>query len=66
LQPSVLKGTVAKGVLLHETENLDMSVRLGPVPQLKDDINLGYKGTGRKYGVSDNSIRKWIKKYESI
>lgn len=26
------KGTVAKGVLLRETENLDMSARLGPVP----------------------------------
>lgn len=30
--------------------------------QLWKDINeLGYCGTGRKYGVSDNSIRKWIK-----
>lgn len=29
---------------------------------LKKDIeNLGYKGTGRKYGVSDNAIRKWLK-----
>jgi len=32
----------------------------------KDVINqevekLGYRGTGRKYGVSDNTIRKWIK-----
>jgi hypothetical protein len=25
---------------------------------------LGYNGTGRKYGVSDNSIRKWKKHYE--
>jgi len=25
---------------------------------------LGYTGTGRKYGVSDNSIRKWKKVYE--
>lgn len=24
----------------------------------------GYVATGKKYGVSDNSIRKWIKKYE--
>lgn len=31
--------------------------------QLEEDIkSLGYSGTGRKYGVSDNSIRKWIKK----
>ena len=29
---------------------------------LEDVKNLGYRGTGRKYGVSDNSIRKWIKK----
>jgi len=25
----------------------------------------GYSATGRKYGVSDNAIRKWIKNYES-
>ena len=28
---------------------------------LKDVEELGYCGTGRKYGVSDNAIRKWIK-----
>lgn len=27
----------------------------------KDIKELGYCGTGRKYGVSDNAIRKWIK-----
>lgn len=25
---------------------------------------IGYAGTGRKYGVSDNAVRKWIKLYE--
>jgi hypothetical protein len=25
---------------------------------------LGYSGTGRKYGVSDNAIRKWVRQYE--
>ena len=30
---------------------------------LKDISDLGYCGTGRKYGVTDNSIRKWIKNY---
>ena len=25
---------------------------------------LGYSGTGREYGVSDNAVRKWIKSYE--
>ena len=29
---------------------------------LLDIENLGYRGTGKKYGVSDNAIRKWIKK----
>lgn len=28
---------------------------------LVDISELGYSGTGRKYGVSDNSIRKWSK-----
>jgi hypothetical protein len=28
---------------------------------LADIAELGYSGTGRKYGVSDNSIRKWLK-----
>jgi transposase-like protein len=30
---------------------------------LKEIEELGYCGTGRKYGVSDNAIRKWLKKY---
>jgi hypothetical protein len=25
---------------------------------------LGYAGTGRRYGVSDNAIRKWVRQYE--
>ncbi len=29
----------------------------------KDVKELGYSGTGRKYGVSDNAVRKWIKAY---
>ena len=28
---------------------------------IKDILKFGYVGTGKKYGVSDNSIRKWIK-----
>ncbi len=27
----------------------------------KEIKELGYRGTGRKYGVSDNSIRKWVR-----
>ncbi len=34
--------------------------------QLKLDIEeLGYVGTGRKYGVSDNAVRKWITWYSN-
>ena len=28
---------------------------------LKEIKELGYSATGKKYGVSDNSIRKWVK-----
>lgn len=31
-----------------------------------DIDDLGYVGTGKKYGVSDNAIRKWKKYYEKI
>jgi hypothetical protein len=31
---------------------------------LNDIFELGYSGTGRKYGVSDNTIRKWKKYFE--
>jgi len=35
-----------------------------PYEQLINEINdLGYSATGRKYGVSDNAIRKWVKFY---
>ena len=34
--------------------------------QLKKEVEeLGYSATGRKYGVSDNAIRKWLKNYKS-
>jgi hypothetical protein len=33
--------------------------------QLRADVEeLGWRGTGRKYGVSDTAIRKWIRDYE--
>jgi len=31
---------------------------------LREIQALGYCGTGRRYGVSDNAIRKWIRQYE--
>ena len=33
---------------------------------IKDIEELGYCGTGRKYGVSDSAIKKWKIKYENI
>jgi hypothetical protein len=36
-----------------------------PYPQLVREVHaLGYCGTGRRYGVSDNAIRKWMRAYE--
>ena len=36
-----------------------------PLDQLLTEIaELGWVGTGRKYGVSDNAIRKWVRAYE--
>lgn len=36
-----------------------------PFNQLQQEIKeLGYVGTGKKYNVSDNAIRKWIKTYK--
>ena len=38
-----------------------------PYNVLIDQIKtLGYKGTGERYGVSDNSIRKWVKIYKKF
>lgn len=33
---------------------------------LKDIEALGYVGTGKKYNVSDNAIRKWVKSYKKV
>lgn len=33
---------------------------------LKEVEEIGYTATGRKYGVSDNAIRKWLKVYEKL
>ncbi len=36
-----------------------------PYAQLKREINaLGYSAVGRRYRVSDNAIRKWVRQYE--
>ena len=36
-----------------------------PFDVLRAEINkMGYSAVGRKYGVSDNAVRKWLKAYE--
>jgi hypothetical protein len=36
-----------------------------PYEQLMADVrSMGFRAIGRKYGVSDNAIRKWIRWYE--
>ena len=37
-----------------------------PYEQLIAEIDaLGYRGVGRKYGVSDNAVRKWVRWYRA-
>lgn len=36
-----------------------------PYEILKEEISInGYRATGKKYGVSDNAVRRWLKDYE--
>lgn len=44
--------------------NLKVTNRPSYDTLLKEIKELGFKGTGRKYGVSDNAVRKWKNKYE--
>ena len=43
---------------------LSRKVERPPFDTLKSEVNeLGYSAVGRKYGVSDNAVRKWLKAY---
>ena len=33
---------------------------------IKDINDLGHLQTGKKYGVSDNSIRKWVRNFQNL
>jgi hypothetical protein len=38
-----------------------------PYETLVQEIKeLGYSGAGRKYGVSDNAVRKWLRFYQNM
>ena len=46
---------------------LSRKVNRPDLDTLLNEVNeIGYSATGRKYGVSDNSIRKWIKRYNKL
>jgi uncharacterized protein YjcR len=51
-------------------KQLELSVKKRKIERpdyliLKDEIiKYGYTNTGKKYNVSDNTIRKWLKWYE--
>lgn len=72
----ILKNNVNKNEILKSTtistSRLKTSfsqrkVERPPYERLKQEIKeLGYCETGRKYGVSDNAIRKWIKFYDNV
>jgi len=52
-----------KSVICKECSSKKRRVAKRPTLEiLKQEIkNFGYSATGRKYGVSDNAIRKWLK-----
>jgi hypothetical protein len=36
-----------------------------PYPQVLREVQaIGFSATGRRYGVSDNAVRKWLRAYE--
>jgi hypothetical protein len=40
-------------------------VQRPPLEQLRREVaELGYRGTGQRYGVSDNAVRKWLRAAE--
>jgi hypothetical protein len=50
-----------RGIPRPETRKADRP----PYEQLLDEVQAaGYSAVGRKYGVSDNAVRKWVHFYE--
>lgn len=62
---SILQSTGIDGRTLIKDRLNTRKVERPTLPTLEKDVDsLGYSATGRKYGVSDNTIRKWIKWYK--
>jgi predicted amidophosphoribosyltransferase len=45
-------------------ENLETAGRPSYLTLKKEIEQTSYTATGKKYGVSDNAVRKWLRKYE--
>lgn len=55
----------AHGDAALRSQGATRRVERPPFEQLLHEIAaLGYSGVGRRYGVSDNAIRKWVRRYE--
>ena len=62
-----VKRNKKKKITHIEQSVIQRKVKRPPHEQLQNEINeLGFTKTGKKYGVSDNAIRKWIKFYEKV
>ena len=65
----IIKKNIIKPTIKNNDSLINKSINARTVDRpsldtlLFDVENLGYSATGRKYGVSDNAIRKWIKFY---
>jgi len=60
-----VKRNKKKKITHLEQSIIQRKVKRPAYEQLQNEIKeLGFTGTGKKYGVSDNAIRKWIKFYE--
>lgn len=51
----------SKYCLICKSKNSRKVERPNKAILLEEIKNLGYVATGKKYGVSDNAVRKWIK-----
>ena len=60
-----VKRNKKKKITHFEQSIIQRKVKRPPYEQLQNETKeFGYCATGRKYGVSDNAVRKWIKFYE--
>lgn len=62
------KNTKEKIKKIRSEERLSQRKVIRPsFSDLENDVNLlGLEGTGRKYGVTGNAVKKWIKNYQKI